>query len=203
MTEAGPGLWRHSTFCRPPLPAHAKKVMLWVRLLLAYYFWTGVAAIVKDLVEFIQVRSLFETHITNWRKQNAEDVAKHRQAEAELIAYARQRPKTANPAEREWPLWRIHSSDFSSSELVPIPRELYDKVQNLRVDNRYHLLLALDDEREWTLTEGFTMLVEIHDAAFEEDGLGSPTTSCMALPARSRNLIAEYRRSRLRGWQRS
>ena len=128
----------------------------------------GVAAIVKDLAEFIPIRELFRTHITRWQEKNALIVANRCKAEAQLVAFGRQKPKTANPAGKEWPVRLIHALDFSSSELVPIPPELYRKVQK-RVDpNRYHLFRALDKKRDLTRTECFTMLAGIHDAAYQK-----------------------------------
>ena len=127
----------------------------------------GVAAIVKDLAEFAPIQSLFRTHITRWRKKNALIVVNLRKAEAQLTAFARRKRKTKNPAEKEWPLRRIYALDYSSSDLVPVPPELNRKVQKRENRNRNHLLLALDDKRDWTPSECFTMLAEIRDAAYQ------------------------------------
>ncbi len=136
----------------------------------------GVATIIKDLAEFAPIRALFRTHITRWRKKNALIVVNLRKAEEQLIAFGRRELKTKKPPKNDWPLRRIYPrDDLGYSELVPISPDLYRKVEKRedRIKNhRNHLLDALDGKRDWTPSECFTMLAEIHDARYPRFPIG-------------------------------
>jgi hypothetical protein len=133
----------------------------------------GVAAIVHDLVEFSPVQELFQTHIQLWRENNALIADQRRKAEAELATFWRDEPHAPDPFKDEhWPARRIYSPDRSKSELFPIPPELNDKLNEYNDPSRYHLLCSLDNRQDFSTTESFIMLADLHDAAYQSSPIG-------------------------------
>lgn len=148
----------------------------------------GVAAIVHDVAEFSPVDELFQTHLKRWRRKTALIVAQRRKAEAQLATLWRDEPQAPDPDKDEhWPARRIYSPDRSKSELFavppeldrklkkycdPIPKELDGKSKKYNDPSRYHLLRELDNKQDFSTTESFILLAELHDAAYPKDQLG-------------------------------
>ena len=136
----------------------------------------GVGAIVKDLAEFQPIRTLFRTQIARWRKKHALIVGNLVKAEAQLRAFALREPRNQESPKETWPLRRIRSGPgMEYSELVPIRPDLYRKVEKREDRQRNHLLNDLEHKRDWTPSECFTMLAEIHDAAHPRFPIGPMT----------------------------
>ena len=148
----------------------------------------GVAALVRDLAEFAPVHELFQTYLKRWRKKNALIVAQRRKAKAQLATLWRDEPHVPDPDKEEhWPARRIYSPDRTKSELFPVPPELNRKLKKYNDQNpkeldgklkeyndpsRYHLLRSLDDKQDFSTTESFILLAELHDAAYSKRQLG-------------------------------
>ncbi len=148
----------------------------------------GVAALVRDLAEFAPVHELFQTHLKRWRKKNALIVAQRRKAKAQLATLWRDEPHVPDPDKEEhWPARRIYSPDRTKSELFavppeldrklkkyndPNPKELDRKLKEYNDPSRYHLLRSLDDKQDFSTTESFVLLAELHDAAYQSSPIG-------------------------------
>jgi hypothetical protein len=133
----------------------------------------AVAAIVHDLVEFSPVLELFQTYLNRWRKKNALIVAQRRKAECQLATLWRDEPNAADPDEHEhWPVRRIYSPDRTKSDLFRIPPELNRKLERYSDPSRHHLLRALDSKQDFSRTESFVLLAELHDATYQSSQIG-------------------------------
>ena len=133
----------------------------------------GVAAIVHALAEFAPVHEMFQTHLTRWRKRNCLIAVQRRKLETQLAKFWRKEPKAADPDEyKHWPARRIYSPDRTKSKLVPIPQKFNDKLQKYDDPSRYHLLRSLYNKQDFSPTESFILLAELHDAAYPTDQLG-------------------------------
>jgi len=133
----------------------------------------GVAALVKDLAEFTPVRELFKAHITGWQKKNALIVVQRRQAEAQLAKFWWKEAKSADAVEYEhWPARTIFSPDRTKKKIVPIPPELNRKLKKYSDPRVFHYLRSLDSKQDFSPTESFILLAELHDAAYSKRQLG-------------------------------
>jgi len=142
----------------------------------------GVAAIIHDLVEFSPVHDLFRTHLQLWRQENEQIVAHRRELESELATYWRDKPHAPDPdRDGHLPARRIYSPDRTKSGLFVIPTELDRELKQYfgdPIDDQYsnpihyHLLRSLDDEQDFSTTESFVLLAELHDAAYQSSPIG-------------------------------
>lgn len=133
----------------------------------------GVAALVKNLAEFTPVRELFKAHITGWQKKNALIVVQRRQAEAQLAKFWWKEAKAADAVEYEhWPARTIFSPDRTKRKIVQISPQLNRKLEKYSAPRDFHFLRSLDNKQDFSPTESFILLAELHDAAYSKRPLG-------------------------------
>lgn len=133
----------------------------------------GVAAIVHALAKFKPVQEMVHTHLTRWRKKNCLIAAQRRKAEIQLSEFWLEKPKAVDPDEYEhWPARTIFSPDRSEWKVVQIPLQLNYKLEKYGKPRRFHYLRLLDTKQDFSLTESFVLLAELHDAAYPKEPLG-------------------------------
>ena len=133
----------------------------------------GVAAIVRDLVEFAPVHELFQNHLQRWRKKYCLFEKQRVKVKAQLAEFWRDEPQSLDPyQEKYWPARRIYSPDRTKSELFPIPPKLDRRLLRYEGPIRHHSLRSLHEEQNLTVAESFILLAELYDAAYSKLQLG-------------------------------
>ena len=133
----------------------------------------GVAAIVHALVEFVPVHELFQVHLKLWRENNALILDERRKAKAQRDKFFLQAPKAADSDEhQDWSVQSIFTTDRIERDFVRIPPELDRTLEQSEDPSRYHLLRSLDDKQDFSTTESFVLLAELHDAAYQRSPIG-------------------------------
>lgn len=194
-TKAGTAQ-RYPTTCRHPTPGLCEEGIAMDSPPADNVFPKGVAAIVHDLVEFPPVQQLFQTHLELWQNDNAQFTEERRKVQAELATFWRDEPQAADSFRDEhWPARRIYSPDGSKSGLFPIPPELNDRLNKFNVGlsefndtSRYHLVRSLENKQDFSTTESFVMLAELHDAAYPRSPIGYPIDHIVSV-AEAANLL--------------
>lgn len=124
------------------------------------------AGSVHQLIRFAEVRKLFEWHISRWRRKKAVIDANKVKAEEALLASARR--KKVPP---EWTSRRVGIGE--NSQLIQVPPKLPRKVEKrglMQTALRNRLTQRLF--KDFTPTERFTLLAQIHDAYNTSHRLG-------------------------------
>ena len=133
----------------------------------------GVAAIVRDLVEFAPVHELFQNHLQRWRKKYCLFEKQRVKVKAQLAEFWRDEPQSLDPyQEKYWPARRIYSPDRTKSDLFPIPPKLDLRLRRYEGPIRHHSLRSLHEEQNLTVAESFILLAELYDAAYSQLQLG-------------------------------
>jgi hypothetical protein len=132
----------------------------------------GVATIVHNLVQFSPVYELFQSHLKRWRVKNGVIACQHRKAEARLAEYLADAPNAGSGQPTDWPARTTFSTAPNKRRLVQIPPELDKKLERYRDPERLHLVRSLSKRQDFSTTESFVMLAELHDAAYRKSPLG-------------------------------
>jgi hypothetical protein len=133
----------------------------------------GIAAIVRDLVDFLPVRELFQAHLARWEKKNELRLCQRRKAEARLASFWVEEPKAPDSDEYElWPARTIFSPDRSDWKVIRIPLELNRRLEKSNAPGRYRLLHSLDARQDFSRTESFALLAKLHNGAYENSQIG-------------------------------
>ncbi len=124
------------------------------------------AGSVHQLIRFAEVRKLFEWHISRWRRKKALTQVNKVKAEDALKPSARR-----NKVPADWPYCRVGIG--TNSRLIQVPPELLRKVEkrDLMQDSLRNRL-SRRPFKDFTPSERFTLLAQIHDACYANPQLG-------------------------------
>ncbi len=125
---------------------------------------------VQKLIRFAEVRECFKGHIGRWRRKKSLIQANKAKAEEALERWL-QRKKKKSKTPPDWPVRRVRAG--ANSRLVQVPPELARKVEKREaLEGNLLSRLAQTPFKEFTRSEQFAILAQIHDSQYQKRPIG-------------------------------